>query len=326
MMRTEAQWVQLLLGKCGHHKPESWARELMQINVRISAEIAKKGQRFSLVVDTHENHMWPFFEGFPWVSRQELACFDVLWLDSAECIVAGIERKTLADLRSSIHSGHYRNQRARMLQSTVATKAFLCEGVATTAAERMEELNCQANCTVRDGLSWWHTLHLADTVAFLMRKTLAYLQHGQQSENGVRIPEAFENFHNPETGLTNPHLSYLAMLSCVPGLSGPMAAAIETSYPNMAVLAAAFASKPDSVVQKIGETSFVSTAQRVKKHESGSGKPRKIGPAVATRLRRFLQGIPDSPKKPKVQKPAKKDPPKLDDPKTHTPTWQDFKM
>jgi len=302
-MRTELAWLALVRGKCGHHQADSWVRELSQLEARVGAEVRKRGNKFKLVLDSRENHLFPFFQDFTWASRQELPCFDLVWLDANDCIAWALERKTLGDLRSSVHSGHYSDQRTRMLQSAVPRDkiAFLCEGVAPTAADRMQELNCELNCVVRDGITWRRTLHLVDTVAFVMRKTLALLQHGEAATEGVRIPEAFEAFHDVKTGLSNPRVAFLKMLTCVPGLSGPMAAAVHEVYPTMALLHSALASNSKATVAALSNLTFKSTAQRVKQHAEGECKPRKIGPAVASRLYRFLNGESD-PDKPKATK------------------------
>ena len=302
-LRADLSWLALVRGKCGHHQADCWVRELAQLEARVNAEVRKRGARFKLVLDSRENHLFPFFQGFSWASRQELPCFDLVWLDANDHIAWALERKTLADLRSSVHSGHYSNQRTRMLQSAVPREkmAFLCEGVAPSAVDRMQELNCELNCVVRDGIAWRRTLHLVDTVAFVMRKTLALLQHGESATEGVRIPEAFEAFHDVKTGLSNPRVAYLKMLACVPGLSGPMAAAVHEVYPTMVSLHSALACDAKKTVETLSNLTFKSTVQRVKQHAEGGCKPRKIGPAVASRLLRFMNGESD-PDKPKTAK------------------------
>lgn len=170
------------------------------------------------------------------VERKNLSFGDFQFLkdDDGECqagVLMVIERKTKADLLSSVNDGRYRNQKQTLLENVERSKIYyiLEEGGELVCDETI--LGCAISMMVRDGFKIIQTGNIEETAKFIAglckrfsKNYEKYFGHaeGDGSLNIVKrrqVPSSNDVFLN--------------MIMQVPGLSDKSARVICDKYPSL---------------------------------------------------------------------------------------------
>ncbi len=203
-----------------------------------------------------------------------------------------IERKTVSDLEASICDGRYREQKLRLLSTkkTHTRLAYLIEGDIRTAT-RIPVSNLYGAITglwIRDGIQVIQSSDLADT-SFIVQKLFSRreLLCNNKTDDGTDVSYGACAPISRRRDASSRDI-YLLMLRQVPGVSGRIATAICTSYPNMSLLLAT--SKDDL---HDDSSKFVDRVANIK-YDTKKGS-RRVGKAVASRLCTMLGMGPQTP-------------------------------
>jgi ERCC4-type nuclease len=160
-----------------------------------------------------------------------------------------IERKTIADLASSVKSktGRYREQKYRLCHDTGLPRdriMYLIEGYQQKCNDdnicglpKMTILSCFVNTIARDRLHVYHTKDQFETCLFLAKL------HRSLAENNGGAETDYLDIHKigiKKDKLT-PNLVYCQQLAMIPGISANMAKAIANEYKSFPDLITAWA-------------------------------------------------------------------------------------
>ena len=165
-----------------------------------------------------------------------------------------LERKTVADLLSSVKDGRYKEQKARLLSSGFDI-TYIIEGDDICATKQMRNQTMLSSIYIhsmfRDGIRVIFTKNVQDTCTFIL--TLC-----------AKMVENPEHFLKPDT--TNyeyvdcikmkskkidnitPEVCYISQLSQIPTISTALAKNIQRHYPTMMDLMKAMESSTDKIV------------------------------------------------------------------------------
>ena len=233
----------------------------------------------SWVCDTRERELIPrLYNGECPLTTRNLPVGDIwIGLSGEDVTVGGIvaERKSVADLEASILDGRYREQKARLLtycQQRGARPLYIIEGSLDRIAGKFTEdvlrkfLN---RLQLRYGVPVIHTDSLDSTASlckilleqFVKDPTVFVLEDGAQKvySHTVTVSKK-ENREDPK------EFASLVLQQC-PGLSAPMADAILLKFPTITEVIGA----------EEGELANIKVSEK-----------RKLGPAVAKRLKALL--------------------------------------
>lgn len=225
------------------------------------------------------------------LKREQLDYGDFLICTSSRVIV--VERKTHDDFANSIRSKHRDEQRVALdaLRRDAAlptTVVWVLEGALHDGwhAGRQSGTNMPNSALdsaidslqFKDGFSVHHTAnpeHTAHYIAVTLPKRLS------RGESGFTVDDAQKSMVNVVSGTKKAVLRsnenavvYECMLSCVPGLTAGVAAAIRKEYPSMKALVAAY----EDCVHTQGRPEKLLAQMEV------AGRSKKIGPATSKRL------------------------------------------
>ena len=184
--------------------------------------------------------------GFAFESRQlDVGDFHVVTEggDLAVCV----ERKTYADLLSSIADGRFREQRDRM-RCTIGPKrmAYALEGFPSRAeAWDASALTAVLHMAHRDGIACARTADVADTVRYVeaLAKRVAaepgrYVGAEAAGAEGVEYQASLHSASvcRKKGANITPAIAFRLMLSSVPGVSGTIAANVAAKAGDLASL------------------------------------------------------------------------------------------
>lgn len=213
------------------------------------------------------------------------------------------ERKTYSDLNSSIVSGRYRDQRARLLESKVPF-AFILEGAnhPRMPQNSARTLGALENLAVRHRICVIPTRNIEETakcVSHLQKKivfggasagTLGNGDSGGREERREPVDsgEAGKIVHRKTKIM---HNIFSNQLTCISGVSESTAKSIEAMYPTMASLLKAY----DAQESEGGKETLlqdISLQAKVTKSDKNPGKARRLGPVLSRRIYRAHHGLP----------------------------------
>lgn len=212
-----------------------------------------------------------------------------VWRNNTPYII--IERKTIADLASSLAGGRYREQKARLLSqrdAVAATSAkhhviYLIEGQFTQTMDKKFHggftesaiMSALTRAMFKDGLFVIQTPNATATANWIISLVARLTKDPAEFEGesvlttgggyaGLLVTKKRDN--------VTPEVCYRAMLATIPGLSAKSADSIAANWPNMMQLCTFL--QTDGAV-KILENTI---------QDPGAAKPRRIGPVVANRI------------------------------------------
>lgn len=157
-------------------------------------------------------------------------------IDEAQFV---IERKTIADLNSSIKDGRYREQKSRLMQHFDATKVmYLIEATSDMLIGRTDScVNAICNTLSRDGIRVFRTTSLEESKAFLLSllSSCEKLSAGKLSKTSTEEALIKSNKVTRKKVYSDDTV-YVMQLCCLPGVSAQTAKAIASVYPRHELL------------------------------------------------------------------------------------------
>lgn len=244
-----------------------------------------------IVFDVREDGLIKAIENFSsndtikW-TKQALPVGDIIFNYGDTALIL-IERKTLADLHSSIQDGRYKEQKLRITDSKIPQKYYLVEGSLKTykgiPADIDRLYSAITHTTIRDRIPVLRTEDLTDTVKTLIKIYNTLLLHGPVvvANSPIIMGTAITSSEYVETLRPNrkdnltPDVCYLSQLKQIPGVSHIIATRIKDTYPNLRSLLTTYQSCDDKAGKALLRELVLPTG-------------RKIGPVVSGRVYQYL--------------------------------------
>ena len=195
-----------------------------------------------------------------------------------------LERKTWNDFVSSLMSRHIYNQRRRLLECKGAVTGFVIEGkrnkrVGYKKSERRQVEKFLLHSQLRDGLRVFYTDDIEDTTELIKHfmKKLGDPKFLSNKNNGMKYEDCVKLDKKSDLTVES---CYLSQLTQIKGVSTNVARLISTKYKSMAHLCVRIYQNKKKVISRISDLKTV----------SDTGKKRRIGAVLATRIVNFLIG------------------------------------
>ena len=234
-----------------------------------------------LIIDNREKSIIPLFLEVEYeTANLDLGDFQILNPEGE--IVLIIERKTQADLISSIKDGRHREQKLRLLSSNVSNIAYLIEGKNDIKyfrpTDKSSEVGSILNTMFRDKLFVIRTLDMEETVLYIKTLLKKFSKNDFKFEN----KEYSSVIKLKKKDNLTPENCFIAQLSQIPGVSNKIARCIVDKYPNMSELCKNYnESEPTFSIKLLESLSFC----------QNSGKNRKVGKVLSERIYKYLNNI-----------------------------------
>lgn len=248
----------------------------------------------SLVIDNRERELKEYFKDRPNVQTCNMDIGDVMFKNSEDETLLVIERKSVSDLAASICDGRHREQKARLLGSGLDKDRimYLIEGKldkdpkSKIGSVTIETLHSSIiNTELRDGIR----VHKTSSI----RETQYYIEKLHE-----KLQKESDKFWKPQSDMTEsqycstlktrkkdnmtPNVWYISSLSMIPQVTTKIATAISELYPNMHNLLEAIAKQYDE-----NKNSYNLLLKDIT-YETTTGKTRRIGPKVSSRICSYL--------------------------------------
>jgi ERCC4-type nuclease len=190
-----------------------------------------------------------------------------------------IERKTYADLASSIQGGRYREQKARMKGYKCKKKAYLIEGPyphgKTFGRIPVSTLDSSIlGTSIRDGYIVIHSQSLKHSADLLKKLHSKILEYSSVVDDVIddQYKASLMNVVKKEN--LTPEVCYIAQLAQIPGISTQYAAAVATKYTSMRQL-----------LQECEDVKNLSEIPITLKN----GSTRRLGAAAANKIMTYMK-------------------------------------
>ena len=249
------------------------------------------------------------------VDVRERALADALGTEATEALDVGdvkitssdgartafVELKTIADLAASVVDGRHASQRSRLLAARAATGAaivYIVRG-GPLADGPTRVANTVASLAVRYNISVLRSESVAET-AHLVRTLAAQLERPPPDDAALAstyVAQGSLAQVSRKRNLMTDNNAWVAMLSCVPGVSGRIAAVIaEQAFHGAPDLVDGARSDRAQTVRRIADIQVPSKTTVLR---AQSAKTKRIGPALAERVVAAVLGepLPDFKKK-----------------------------
>ena len=204
-------------------------------------------------------------------TSKELFVGDIVFTRDDDTLLM-CERKTYADLASSIADGRYALQREAM-KETGAKVIYILEGVnkPRTAVDGKRTLGAMENLAVVHGIPILPTVSVAETAVAIQHLKTKLEAQSVRTGNDIIIPKVIRR---KEKIMANVLLHQLQVIT---GVSGDVAKAIVDLYPTMHTLISAY----DEVEDSKKKEQMLADVKLSK---------RRIGPALSQRIYQALHG------------------------------------
>lgn len=234
-----------------------------------------------LIIDNREKSIIPLFQEVEYeTTNLDLGDFQIVNPEGE--IVLIIERKTQADLLSSIKDGRHREQKLRLLNSSVPNIAYLIEGKNNIkyfkSSDKASEVGSILNTMFRDKLFVIRTLDMEETVLYIKTLLKKFTKNDFKFEN----KEYSSVIKLKKKDNLTPENCFIAQLSQIPGVSNTIAKCIVEKYPNMSELCKNYNQNDSKISIKLLEPLTFN---------QNSGKNRKVGKVLSERIYKFLNNI-----------------------------------
>lgn len=236
-----------------------------------------------LKVDYREKTLIALLQPLCQVATLDIGDIQIVFNDKIEMI---FERKTLADLHSSVRDGRYHEQKARVC-SNVALHRFIyiLEGDLSNNISKYVNMDvvysAMLHTMFRDGIVVYKTSGVVETTSFLREiferftsKTVDWCNYlSRDTTNCLNIvPDIKVLFQNTKKSANiNPSITFTNMLAQIPGCSTKLAQTIVEKYGTMNLLVCAYNTQPDT-----------------KRKETLLKDIPKIGPVLSKRIYHYL--------------------------------------
>jgi crossover junction endonuclease MUS81 len=246
----------------------------------------------SLILDNREGQL---SELLPDAEIEQLDIGDILFRNGDETVLV-IERKSVADLGASICDGRAREQKARLLNTGIHRDRvmFLVEGnLNKTLDKKVGSLpvgtlfGSMINTQFRDGVRVWRTSSLSETAEFvkkLHQKLCADYKEFWKYNEGCEMSAGNYSASLKKSKKANmtPEVWLIAQLSLIPQTTEKVAVEIVKLYPSVYALVRTYESFSEEDRESLLEDITYVTS---------SGKKRRIGPTLSSRIYRFIYGL-----------------------------------
>jgi ERCC4-type nuclease len=197
-------------------------------------------------------------------SVRRLPLADVLVVGEGEAVCLAVERKTLADLRSSLVDGRFVDQRGRLIETYHREHVvYIIEG--DLADYTNVDIGVVVSLQFRDRVTVIRTHDVRHTARMLHK--LDTCANTERLCARVRPPETVAKVAKANTD--TPGGALAAFLRVLPGVSPKMASAVVTRFPSVKALCA--------LVEEDDRVAF----ETLKDIQCGS---RKLGPVISKRI------------------------------------------
>lgn len=187
-----------------------------------------------IVIDAREHKLIDKIGDTFAFERKQIDIGDIHVIDEvSDTIVCVIERKTVADLQSSIMDGRYNEQKARMIASGYRVLYI----VETTTQSNAQAFGAIINTQVRDNIPVLMSTGILDTIRII--------RHLQSKDacfftSGCVALSTYTPIHTKKSKNVSHSEIYVHQLSLIPGISRAMGMTIMNQYPSMVLLIDAF--------------------------------------------------------------------------------------
>lgn len=190
-----------------------------------------------LYVDSREGKLIAMLPESDKIVHKQMDVGDFLYeLDGAPYLV--IERKTYADLASSIQGGRYKEQKVRLNAFECPVKAYLIEGpypsynkYAKIPPSTLD--SAILGTALRDGYTIINSQGLDHSVELLLKILDKLPEYKKTQTQSATVDPYVSLIKTTKKDNMTPENCYLSQICQIPGVSTTIAAAIITVYPNM---------------------------------------------------------------------------------------------
>ena len=201
-------------------------------------------------------------------TKEKLDCGDISIVHNKQPLIV-IERKTTNDLDCSIKDGRYKEQKFRLdkLKKENIKIIYLIEGSNKSKAG----WSAQINTMVRDNFHVFRVFNILETISFIetLVKNIPKFLDNLIINN---LSEEYLDSITVKKKQTSPSDIYCLQLQQIPGLSATISRCIQKHYPSWSSLI---------------NNCTLQDLQNIK-YKCKTGKERRIGKVVSTRLFEFL--------------------------------------
>ena len=226
-----------------------------------------------IVLDTREHALGEALSKidcpFEW---KQLDVGDIEFHGPEESALLTIERKTIADLESSITDGRYAEQRHRLVDNRPSV-AYVIEGSAAFSSHSPRVAGAMLSLGLSHKIPVLQTRDVEDT-AVLVRSLCAFLSRPAKESQGYAGAACRASCVKKRDNV-DPHQCYLHQLSQIPGLSYGLAVRV-ASHPGFGTMRSMI-----STLEALGGT---------KERKAALSAVEKVGPKLAERLLSYVYG------------------------------------
>jgi crossover junction endonuclease MUS81 len=196
-----------------------------------------------ILIDCREHKLCEAFTTQDCVEQKQLDIGDlqVWWNDE---LYLTIERKTIADLNSSILDGRYREQKCRMIANSNKI-LYLLEGDLKSYDTKSRHIKYKVvygaiwNMILRDGFSIIKTANIKETINIIDAMIRKISKKGIPTSKDETLKSQHNKtmrIHKKKCANLTQNLCLINQLCCIPQISHKVASAIVNKYPTMKLL------------------------------------------------------------------------------------------
>ena len=246
-----------------------------------------------LVIDNREHDLIQKIQPLAQPLIEQLDVGDILFREDGKTILI-IERKTVNDLKASICDGRCREQKARLLGTISKERImYLIEGTLDKPLSAKigglpvsTIVGSLVNTQLRDGIKVYKTSTIDESVEFLCKLHDKLEKDGDtyfRDENGKTSDINYvASLKKSKKANMTPKNWFITQLSLIPQVTEKVSSVIVEKYPSLRDLVKEYEIIPEHLREKLlADLTF----------ELTTGKTRRIGDKISSRIYHFLYGI-----------------------------------
>jgi ERCC4-type nuclease len=238
--------------------------------------------QIELLIDTRENALISNLTDYNF-SKEQLDLGDIIFKENDEIILI-IERKTLPDLKASICDGRLKEQKARLLGSSINIM-YIIEGDFTDAKigsfPKNTLIGSIINMELRDNIRVHRTMCIQETADFIKKLHDKLIKDGKMFFKDQKVNYSSNIKHKKKDNMT-PDVWFKVSLQNIPQVSDKISEVIIEKYKTFSNLLNIYNTIPEELREKLLADLEYSIA---------NDKKRKIGIKISSRIYNFLYGF-----------------------------------